>query len=170
MDHYSWNLPNIISASRGIAAIAMLFFPVFSTPFWILYCWGGVSDMIDGPIARKMNKASELGSRIDSITDILFLVSSAILILPVISLPIWIWIWVAAIGVFKATFITLKTYRHRQLEVPHTTMNKLTGLLLFCLPFTLNFIVSAVPEAVICIIASASILEDVLITNNLHKQ
>lgn len=55
-------LPNIISSSRGVAALAMLFFPVFSTEFWVLYCWGGISDMIDGTIARKMNAESELGS------------------------------------------------------------------------------------------------------------
>ena len=44
--------------------------------------------MIDGAIARKVNAESELGSRIDSAADLVFVVCSAILVLPLIDLPI----------------------------------------------------------------------------------
>jgi len=161
--------PNVISLSRGIAAITMLFFPVFSTPFWIVYCWGGLSDMIDGPIARKMNAVSELGARIDSIADLLFLVCSAIMVFPVIPLPIWIWVWVAAIGVVKTMCIIVWSRRSRNPEVHHSTMNKLTGLLLFCLPFSINSIDIFIPSIMVCIVSSISILEDVLYLLNHRK-
>ena len=39
-------VPNIISSSRGVAALAMLLFPVFSPGFWAMYIWGGISDDI----------------------------------------------------------------------------------------------------------------------------
>ncbi len=61
--------PNIISASRGIAGFTMLFSPVFSPWFWALYCWGGISDMIDGALARKLNSANGTGAEIDSLAD-----------------------------------------------------------------------------------------------------
>jgi len=163
------NLPNIISTSRGIAAIAMLFVPVFSMPFWTLYCWGGVSDMIDGPIARKMNEVSEMGSRIDSIADLLFLVCSAIVLFPIISLPLWIWIWVGVIGFFKAACIIIKSYRSRIPEIPHSMMNKLTGFLLFCIPFSINTTGIFISSIIVCIVASVGVLTDITSLQNQRK-
>ena len=62
-------LPNILSVSRGIAGFTMLLFSVFSPWFWVLYCWGGISDMIDGALARKLNSANGTGAVIDGIMD-----------------------------------------------------------------------------------------------------
>ena len=155
------NLPNIISASRGITAIAMLFFPVFSIIFWALYCWGGISDMIDGAIARKMNAESETGSRIDSVADFVFLVCTGILILPSIDLPLWIWLWVAGIAVVKTAAIGIFSYRRHRLAVPHSRTNKLTGILLFCLPFALIRADVLIPAVIVCSTATLSLAEDI---------
>lgn len=153
-------LPDIISASRGVAAIAMLFFPAFSVPFWVLYGWCGISDMIDGPIARKMGTVSELGSRIDSLMDLVFVICSCIMILPTVTLPVWIWIWVAAIGVVKATGICVVSYHQRRLTVPHSMANRLTGLLLFCLPFAMIWLDPVLPAVLACVAATFSIKGD----------
>lgn len=153
-------VPNIISASRGITALAMLFFPVFSTEFWVLYCWGGISDMIDGTIARKMNAESELGSRIDSIADLVFIICTAVLILPSVKLPLWIWFWSAAIGVIKLVGIIIGSCRQRKLAIPHSTTNKLTGILLFCLPFAIVRFDVLIPVVIVCTLATFSLLED----------
>lgn len=139
----------------------MLFFPVFSLPFWMLYCWGGISDMIDGPIARRQKTVSAFGSRIDSVADLLFVVCAAIIIFPAIILPVWIWLWVAAIGVIKTGIIIFASCREKQLTIPHSKSNKLTGLLLFCLPFSLVFVEPTMPSIIVCIMASASIGEDI---------
>lgn len=155
------NLPNIISASRGITAIVMLFFPVFSIIFWALYCWGGISDMIDGAIARKMNAESETGSRIDSVADFVFLVCTGILILPSIDLPLWIWLWVAWIAVVKTAAIGIFSYRRHRLTVPHSRTNKLTGFLLFCLPFALIRAGVLIPAVIVCSTATLSLAEDI---------
>lgn len=154
-------LPNIISASRGITAIAMLFFSAFSVPFWLFYCWGGISDMIDGFIARKLHSVSELGSRIDSIADLIFVVCAAIVIIPSITLPVWMWLWIAVIGIIKSICIAYRFCRYHKLEIPHSKTNKLTGFLLFCLPFSLKWIGTVVPSIIVCAAASLSVLEDV---------
>ena len=73
------NIPNIISASRAVAALVILSVPAFSPVFWILYCWCGISDMIDGMLARKMNVTTELGSRIDSVADLVFAICNSML-------------------------------------------------------------------------------------------
>ena len=155
-------VPNIISASRGITALAMLFFPVFSTEFWVLYCWGGISDMIDGAIARKMNATTELGSRIDSVADLIFAICSAIIILPSVELPLWVWLWIAAIGIVKLAGIIIGSCRQRSLAIPHSISNRLTGILLFCLPFALIRFEDLIPSATVCSMATFSLLEDIL--------
>ena len=46
------SLANCITAIRILCSIALLFFPAFSTAFYTLYITAGVSDMVDGWIAR----------------------------------------------------------------------------------------------------------------------
>lgn len=154
------SLPNILSASRGVAALAMLLFPAFSPGFWILYCWCGVSDMIDGPLARKLNAADELGSRIDSIADLVFLICAAILVLPEVNLPVWVWTWIAVIGIAKLAGIAIVSSRQRKLGIQHSMTNKLTGILLFLLPFAIVWFGALIPAIVISAMATASLFED----------
>lgn len=154
------SLPNILSASRGVAALAMLLFPAFSPGFWILYCWCGFSDMIDGPLARKLNAADELGSRVDSIADLIFLICSAILVLPAVNLPVWVWAWIAVIGIVKLAGIALLSSRQRKLVIQHSMTNKLTGILLFLLPFAIVWPGALIPTIIISTVATASLFED----------
>ena len=156
-------LPNLLSASRAATAVAMLFFPVFSATFWVLYCWGGLSDMVDGPIARRMGAESELGARVDSLADILFLACSCVLLLPSLVLSVWLWLWVAVIAVVKLSAIVIATWRRHRLTVPHSKTNRLTGLLLFCLPFAMARMDVLVPAVVVCAVATASLLEDIML-------
>ena len=117
--------------------------------------------MIDGFMARKLNSVSELGSRIDSIADLIFVVCAAIVIIPSITLPVWIWLWIAVIGIIKTICIAYFFCRYHKLEIPHSKTNKLTGFLLFCLPFSLNWIGVLIPAIIACVVASFSALEDV---------
>ena len=69
-------MANIITGFRVLISIALLFCPVFSPVFYILYLTGGLSDMIDGTIARKMNTVTEFGARFDTAADFVFVVVS----------------------------------------------------------------------------------------------
>lgn len=53
------NLANIITSSRIIFAIAILYIKPFSIAFWICYFLGGLSDLLDGFVARTLNQQSE---------------------------------------------------------------------------------------------------------------
>ena len=110
--------------------------------------------MIDGAVARKMNVESVLGSRIDSAADLVFVISSAIMILPSITLPVWIWLWIAAIGSVKVVGIIIGSCRQRKFTIPHSMSNRLTGILLFCLPFALIRFYVLVPSVIVCISAA----------------
>ena len=93
------NIPNIISCSRCIAAIGLLFTSVFSLPFWILYVWCGVSDMIDGALARKMGATSNLGAKIDSIADLMFVVIAFAKVIPALTMSFGLWVIIGIIAV-----------------------------------------------------------------------
>ena len=69
--------------------------------FYVLYILCGISDMIDGTVARKTNSATERGAKIDTAADLVFVAVSLIKILPAIHIPRWLWIWGAAIALIK---------------------------------------------------------------------
>lgn len=61
----------------------------------------GISDMIDGTIARKTNTADEFGSGFDTIADIVFTVACMIKLLPVLTIPTWICIWICVLAIYR---------------------------------------------------------------------
>jgi len=68
------HIPNILSLLRIPFSIALLFLAKY--PYWFLasYIVAGVLDGIDGILARRYNWTSELGAKMDSIGDAVFLV------------------------------------------------------------------------------------------------
>ena len=64
------NIANYITISRIIMSIALIATNTFSISFYIIYFYCGISDMLDGFIARKSQTESELGVRLDSVADI----------------------------------------------------------------------------------------------------
>ena len=116
--------------------------------------------MIDGRIAKMIHGESELGSRIDSVADIMFVICSAVLILPSLDLPLWVWLWIAAIGMVKLAGIIIGSCRQGKLTVPHSKTNRLTGILLFCLPFAIIRLDVLIPAVIVCVVATFSVFED----------
>ena len=61
---------NLITGTRILCSVALLFCPVFSLSFYILYLVAGLTDMIDGAVARKTGTVSEFGAKLDiSVVD-----------------------------------------------------------------------------------------------------
>ncbi len=153
-------LANFITCCRILASLLLLFFPVFSLGFYITYLFCGFSDMIDGTIARKTNSASQFGSKLDTVADLLFAIVSSIKILPTIRLSFWLWIWCGVIAIIKLSNILWEYHSKKQFLSLHTTMNKITGLLLFLFPLTLPFLKVQYSVPLICGIATISAIEE----------
>ena len=86
------HLANAITTLRIIGSILMIFCPVFSLQFYITYLICGVSDMIDGAVARATNNDTKFGAQLDSIADIIFIAAASIKLLPTIHIPNWLWV------------------------------------------------------------------------------
>ena len=133
-------MANVITGIRILVSAVLLFCPVFSPIFYVLYLIAGLSDMVDGIVARKTNSVSEFGSRFDSIADFVFVAVCLIKILPVMDIPIWLYVWTAVIFFVKIINIISGYAMHKRFITVHTTMNKVTGVLLFIVPLTLSIV------------------------------
>ena len=154
------NLANIITCFRILCSILLLFFPVFSLRFYILYFLCGVSDIMDGAVARKTNSISPFGSRLDTVADFIFVLAALIKVLPKIEIPLWLLIWIFVIFVIKIINLISGFYIKKRLVVAHTVMNKITGLLLFLLPLTFPVIDLNYSSIAVCVIASLAAIQE----------
>ena len=161
------HIANIVTGCRVLGSVLLLLFPAFSVEFYVIYIICGFSDMIDGTVARKTNSDSELGAKIDSVADLVFVTVSLIKILPAINIPRWLWIWGVIIAIIKIGNIIRGYVSEKKFISLHTIMNKITGLLLFLLPLTMSFIELKYSSIVVCSLATiAAIQEGFCITKN----
>ena len=161
------HIANIITVSRILFSVLLLFLPVLGAGFYITYLLCGVTDMIDGTIARKTGAVSEFGARLDTVADFVFLSVSLVKFLPVVSIPQWLWVWIAVIGAVKLGNLIWGFVRNKTLVSLHTVMNKITGFLLFLLPLTFPIIDLNYSSIAVCVVASlAAIHESFYIVNS----
>lgn len=153
-------IANIITGCRILCSIFMLFFPVFSLPFYITYLLCGLSDMVDGTVARRTNSISAFGARLDTIADFIFAAASLLKLLPAIHTPLWLWGWIVAIAGLKISNMVWGFIFRKSLISLHTALNKVTGLLLFLLPLTPHFINLAYSCAAVCSIATFAAIQE----------
>ena len=153
-------MANVITGLRILVSVAFLFCPVFSPIFYVMYLIAGLSDMADGIIARKTNSVSEFGSRFDGVADFVFVVVCLIKILPVIDIPIWLYVWTALIFFVKIINIISGLARQKRFVAVHSTMNKVTGVLLFVLPLTLSIVPLIYTGITICTVATFAAIQE----------
>ena len=154
------NAANIITGFRIVLSAALLFCPVFSPEFYILYLAAGITDMTDGTVARKTNTVSKFGERLDSAADMLFVLVCFIRLIPVLDIPLWLYIWIAVIVIIRIVNIISGFVIQKRFFILHTIMNKLTGALLFMLPLTLQFVDLSYSAAVVCCFATFSAVQE----------
>jgi len=153
-------MANIITIIRILCSIAILLCPVFSVAFYSLYITAGLTDMIDGWVARKTNTASALGAKLDTIADFIFVVVCLVKLLPIMDIPIWLYVWIGVIAVIKIINIVSGYVVHKQYVAVHSVMNKVTGILLFVLPLTISFVDVKYSAIGVCIIATFAAVQE----------
>ena len=157
-------IANIITASRIVFSLPLLFLPLSSVWFYTLYLLSGFTDMIDGTVARRTSSASEFGARLDTISDFVFMIVALIKFVPYLHIPTWLWIWIGVIAVMKLGNAAWGFVRTKKLISPHSVLNKVTGLLLFLLPMTISFIELTYTLPFVCAIATAAAIHEVYYT------
>ena len=162
---HKWNTADTITSVRIAASLLLLFLPLRSARFIAVYTFTGLTDILDGWLARKTGTASDFGARLDSVADLLFYGIVLFRLIPVLwkLLPVEIWYAVATVILVRlAAYITAAVKYHRFTSL-HTWLNKLTGAALFLLPYVLVVSTGIVYSWAICILAFAAALEELLI-------
>ena len=154
------HIANILTFSRILGSILLLFFPALSFEFYIIYIFCDFSDMIDGRIARITNSVCQYGSCLDTIADFVFVVVSLIKLLPIIHIQLWLWIWSGVISIIKMSNIVFGYVLKKRIISLHTIMNKVTGLLLFLLPLTMPLADLKYTAVVVCAVATFSAIQE----------
>ena len=165
------HIANIVTSIRILGSVCMLCSSVFSPLFYCTYLLCGFTDMIDGTIARKTNSATSFGSQLDSIADLIFLTAASIKILPAVCIPNWLWCSVLIVFILKITAVILRYILVQQFVLKHTLMNKLTGVLLFLLPFSLPYVEIKYSAGIVCTVAFISAIQELknLLPNDNHS-
>ena len=151
---------NLITATRIFCSIALLFCQPFSPSFIVVYLVAGLTDMIDGVVARRTNTASEFGAKLDTAADFVLVAVCLWKLLPELSVPLWLWLWIGGIALIKMINI-ISGYVIQQKHVAlHTIMNKVTGILLFVLPLTLPVIELKYSAPLVCTAATFAAIQE----------
>ena len=154
------HIANIITGLRIVLSLPLLLIPLTSARFYVLYLLCGLSDTIDGTVARKTNSASEFGARLDTVPDFVFMSVTLIKFVPHLHIPVWLWIWIGIIAMIKLGNVVWGFVRTKKLISPHTLLNKITGLLLFLLPVTISFVDLTYTLPILCTLATFAAMHE----------
>ncbi len=153
-------MANLITCFRILASAALLLCQPLSPAFFVLYIAAGISDMVDGPVARRTNAATALGEKLDTAADFLFMAVCLYKLLPVLDVPVWLWAWITLIALIKVINVVSGLMVQKRFVTLHTTMNKAAGALLFLLPLTFPCIELKYTSVVACAVATFAAVQE----------
>ena len=143
------HIPNIITLSRIPMAVALPFVQSSPAIFWTLYLLCGLSDILDGAVARLAGTESRIGEKLDTLADIVFVAVWMVLFIPAINVGRWLWIWIGIIAFIKVVNVISGLAMKKGFVAKHTPANKATGILLFLLPMIVLWEVIKVPYIIL---------------------
>ena len=120
-------IPNIITIGRLIIvpfAIMMIAQQQWVSAF-LLFVVAGLSDAVDGYIARRFNMRSKLGSYIDPLADKALLASIYVTLAVIGNLPVWLAITVVSRDLMILAAILVSWLMERPLEIKPLLISKL---------------------------------------------
>ena len=133
------NLANFITCLRIMGTVWLLALESnfrFNSLFMCVYTFCGFTDVLDGFVARKLKITSKVGSKLDSIADMLFYLVAAlkfnilnILMGMRLRIPVMIIIFIRAICYIYVG------YKKNELHSRHSIFNKALGFLVFIYPY-----------------------------------
>lgn len=155
---------NILTASRFLFAAGMVLADSFSTLFWVCYLGGGISDLLDGPVARALHIQSEVGAKLDSVADLVFAAAIAVVVVRSVPLSTWLWVCAGCVATVRLAGYGVGFAKYHSFSALHTCANKATGALIFAFPLLYAALGLTVSGAILCAAALFSSMEELAIT------
>lgn len=156
-------VPNYISFCRMLFSLTLFAFEPLSIAFYAIYIVCGLSDIMDGFIARKIGVTSRLGAKLDTIADLIMTGVLFIVLYPIVSPTADIVLWIISIGMIRLASIVVVLMKYKAFAILHTYGNKISGIILFILPLLLLHVPVTALLYIICVVASLSAIEELII-------
>ena len=157
--------PNCITFLRMVSTVVMAFLEPLSQAFFAVYTFAGITDILDGLVARLTKTMSKFGAKLDSVADILFYTVMLLKILPTLGklLPWYIWVAVGVVLVLRLSAYIVAAVKEKQFSAHHTILNKITGFTVFCVPYILALPCAAALCWIPCVVGGFASGEELLI-------
>ena len=167
------HIPNALSFSRILGAVLLLLgsfevlpIPPLSAPFFVIYILCIISDLIDGPIARKTKTVTNFGSSLDSIADMVLIftvLAIFIFFIPDMDFKMWMFVCVGIVIVIRAVSVIIGFKKFRAAAVLHTYSSKATSLILAAFPVFYWFLGIDIAFGIIAAAAIPSAIDELVI-------
>ena len=142
-------------------AVALSFVQSSPAVFWTLYLLCGLSDVLDGAVARWAGTVSRLGERLDTIANIIFVAVWTLLFIPSIDVGRWLGVSTGVIALIKVVNVISGLAMKKGFVAKHTLADKATGILLVLLLMVILCEASKVPYIVlVCLLATFAALQE----------
>ncbi|MGM9969734.1 MAG: CDP-alcohol phosphatidyltransferase family protein [Anaeroplasma sp.] len=156
-------MANVITLIRIGLAISLLFIRKYSPLFLILYSICGFTDVLDGYIARKTRTESKFGAKLDTIADLLFFIVMFIIMFDILLKDIIFIVFIIIILLIRIASVIIVLKKYNKFAILHTYTNKITGLLLFFIPYFIYLNNANIIVYIIGVIALISSIEELTI-------
>ena len=157
------DLPDILSLSRVVGAVLLLFTTPLSLLFLAVYGYCCITDVLDGFLARRSRSENRQGQILDSTADIVLTICLLACLIPFLPWEGWMITWIAIIAVIRIISLGIGSMRFGQIALLHTYGNKISAFLRYLAPFLLAFIDLTPMMVVLCTITTLTSLEDLCI-------
>ena len=159
------NIADYVTLTRLLCSIVLFFVEPLGASFFVVYTVAGVSDVLDGFLARLFKCQSDRGAKLDSISDLVFYSAMLIRLLPKLwaILPAIMWYLTAVIIVIRLVSYIGVTIRYKRFSSLHTYLNKVSGFAVFLLPYIMKTPYTVHYSVVILVITFIASLEELLI-------
>lgn len=160
-----WSAADSITLVRIAASVLLLALPWRSAAFFTVYTVAGLSDALDGWVARKTGTASDFGARLDSAADLVFFGALLVRLLPALwpVMPRALRGALAVAVLVRVVAYAAAALRYRRFVALHTRLNKLTGAAVFLLPYALLVSTGVAYGWAVCALALAAALQEAVL-------
>ena len=144
-------IPNIVTSLRIAGTFGLIFTSELDIWFYVLYIFTGITDVLDGFLARRLKVTSEFGARLDSVSDLREVLHPAI------------WIGAGAYLVLRVVAYIVAAVKFHKLASLHTHLNKIGVFLVFLVPLLIHTPIIGWLCAIIATVGIIATLQELII-------
>ena len=162
-------LPTVLTTSRIVFSAVLLFTRAFSLVFFLVYVWCGLSDILDGILARKLKKTSNFGAILDSVADIVFSVVLLIVLIRDLIWHVWMYLFVTLVVLLRLSTVLIGCLKFHAFVSLHTYANKAAGVSLFALPLLYLALGLPLATGTVGVVFSLAAIDELIILLRMKK-